>query len=63
MLTIARDKKRTPGPKRPRGRPRKRPIKEVDLENKDKAIETSFFVSNIDLKLSVSRRTRSRREV
>ena len=56
---VARDEERTPGLKRSRGRPRKRPIKEVDLESEDEAIETSFIVSNVDLEESVGRRTRS----
>ena len=63
MLTVARDEQRTPEPKRPRGRPRKRPIEEVDLENQDEAIETSSIASNVNLEQNVSRRTRSRREV
>ena len=45
-----RDKKRTPKLKRSRGRPRKRFIKEIDLESEDKAIKTSFVILYINLK-------------
>ena len=50
ILTVARDKKTTSKLIRLHGRPRKRFIKEVDLENENKAIETLFNVLNIDLK-------------
>ena len=50
MLTVARDKEKTPGLKRPRERPHKRPIKEIDLESEDKTIKTSFIVLNINSK-------------
>ena len=63
MLTVACDKKKTPGPKRLYRRSRKRLIEEVNLESEDKAIETSSIALNIDLEQSVSRRTRSRRKV
>ena len=61
MLTVARDKEKTPKLKRPRGRPCKRPMKEIDLENENKAIKASFIALNINLEQSVSYRTRSRK--
>ena len=61
MLMVARDKKRTPKFKRPRERLHKRPIKEINLENEDKAIKTLFIGLNINLKQSVGYKTRSRK--
>ena len=61
ILDIAREKKKMPILKRPHGRSRKRFIKKVNLENKDKVTETLSITLNLDLKQSVSRRTRSRR--
>ena len=62
MLTVARDEERTSKLEQPRGGPRKRFIEEVDLKSEDEAIETSSMALDIDLKQSVSRRTRSRRK-
>ena len=54
-------KKQTADPKQPCGRSRKSLIKEIKKENKNKVIVISSSDLNIELKESVSRRTRSRK--
>ena len=61
MLTFTREKEKTPVLKRPRGRPRKHFIKKVDLKSEDEAIKVLFIILDVDLKQSVSYKTRSRR--
>ena len=64
VLEITRNekaKKQTADSKRSCGRPRKRLIKKIEEEDKDEAIAISSSGSDIELKESVSRRTRSRK--
>ena len=63
VLRIARETKTKPVAKRPRGRPRKRPIEEVEEEEEAEELENLSSESELELNESVARRTRSRIEV
>jgi hypothetical protein len=65
VLQIAREeemKKQPAGPKRPRGRPRKRPIEELLSESEDESSVSHSCESDLDIEECVGRRTRSRKE-
>ena len=64
MLKVTRNKeakKQTADPKRLYKRSRKRLIKKIEEENKNKIITISSSDLNIELEESVSRKTRSRK--
>ena len=64
ILKNAREKeakKQTVNPKRPRSRPRKRPIEELEKNNEKEVLETLFSDSNIKITEGVTRRTRARK--
>jgi hypothetical protein len=61
VLSVAQETERTPVAKRPRGRPRKRPIEEVEDENEAEELEISSSESELELIECVARRTRSSR--
>ena len=66
ILEIAREKKAKKkfiSPKRSRGRPRKRPIKELKEENKNKNLKTLFSDSDIILNKNMNRKTRARKAI
>ena len=61
---MARDeetKKKPIGPKRPRNRPRKRPIEELEEENEKKVLKISSSDSDVVIMESMARRTRGRK--
>ncbi|ODQ70194.1 hypothetical protein LIPSTDRAFT_58111 [Lipomyces starkeyi NRRL Y-11557] len=60
VLKIVREAEEKPNAKRPRGRPRKLPIEEVDKLEEDEEVENSSIESELDLVDCVARRTRSR---
>ena len=59
VLRVAREVESKPVAKRPRGRPRKRPIEEVADEDEAEELESSSSESESQLIESVARRTRS----
>ncbi|ODQ73318.1 hypothetical protein LIPSTDRAFT_3644 [Lipomyces starkeyi NRRL Y-11557] len=63
VLKIVREAEETPKEKRRRGRPRKRPIQEVDNVQEEEEVENSSSESELDLINCVARRTRSKLEV
>ncbi|ODQ74657.1 hypothetical protein LIPSTDRAFT_70344 [Lipomyces starkeyi NRRL Y-11557] len=60
VLKIVREAEEKPKAKRPRGRPRKLPIEEVDKLEEDEEVENSSIESELDLVDCVARRTRSK---
>jgi hypothetical protein len=60
-LKIVLEAEAKPVVKQPRGRPRKRPIEEVEDEDEAKTQETSLSESELELIECVARRMRSKR--
>ena len=61
VLKIAREAEEKPAAKRPRGRPRKRPIEEVEEEEEEELILSSSANSDSELDTVVVRQTRSKK--
>lgn len=60
VLKIAREAEEKPVAKRPRGRPRKRPIEEVDEEEEEEEVPSDSSSSECEGEVIVVRNTRSR---
>jgi DNA-directed RNA polymerase specialized sigma24 family protein len=61
VLDVAQEVESKPVAKQPRGRPRKRPIEEVEEEEEVEVLENSLSASDNELVDYVARRTRSKR--
>ena len=65
ILEVAREEeapKQDRGPRQPRGRPRKRPIQEVETESEIELLIPSSSDSEVNLEKCIGRRTRLRTE-
>ena len=60
VLKIVREAEEKPKERRPRGRPRKHSIEEIDEEEEIEEVESSSSDSELEVDSCVARRTRSK---